>query len=158
MNLSSSKKTLKDLNIYLVMNILSYFELYVNNDLYNPFTLLHGNGKRSFTLKMNDLYGKFGYKFKKNFFIWKTCRMKVNRNLRITDSYINKDKLVLITIIKNSTNLKYCLSYYTSFEDFDKYKKILFTKFQSISGVFFDIRQSKSNYGKIINISNYKII
>lgn len=144
----------KKLNIYLIHEILSYFEISIklnSNKMkvtcrYFNQTDKHGdydvhNFENGYSLRINslDLFGKWGYKFKKIYWLWKTVYFEFTNEFDKKNNMIQVLKSIkhgLHHLKDKSNQLKYNISIFINEKNIFKDNKQLKTLFDN-----FEIRK-----------------
>ena len=127
----------KKLNIYIILRILEYisihFKFFGSRKELELITGYHRDylegdewsekQKKGFALipfsmiiKINDLYGKWGKMYKKLFFLWKTVRLDIFRNIDNLEEFNNKllnDSELIMRLTEKTSNLYYRVVYTT---------------------------------------------
>lgn len=92
------------LNIYVILEILSFFDLKYNGFNFALYYQLDKTDKSQYSriiLKdVTDLYFKWGHVYKKIFFAWKTSSVVINRT-QSWKGYSKKDKKIIKFLKKN---------------------------------------------------------
>jgi hypothetical protein len=144
----NKKKKLKDLNIYIIIEILSFIELRIYR---SHSCLSYTNSlEKTIHIKLFDLYFKYGNIYSKCFFIWKTCYLTISRNFYFIDTNLIKkivdDYKKYIFLLKNCYKSRIKITYFV--------KKDISVLFNTLIKKFYDEVNDEKVF-KLINIYKY---